>query len=76
MEFRLRPLGFMEYFAKQQLSGSLFCKKLHKTQGSQSKFHESNTLKLVDRLTYLGSSVSSTEKNIGHAANEGMGSYR
>ena len=33
MEFRLRPLGFMEVFEK---------KKLHETQGSQSKFHELN----------------------------------
>ena len=24
MEFRLRPLGFMEFFAKQQSSGSYF----------------------------------------------------
>ena len=30
MEFRLRPLGFMVIF---------FVKKLHETQGSQSKFH-------------------------------------
>ena len=33
-------------------------------------------LKLVDKFTYLGSSVSSTEKRHRHAANEGMDSYR
>ena len=33
-------------------------------------------LKLVDKFTYLGSSVSSTEKDIDNAANEGMDSYR
>ena len=33
-------------------------------------------LKLVDKFTYLGSSVSSTEKGHRYAANEGMDSYR
>ena len=50
MEFRLRSLGFKEFFAKQQSSGSwenemnrkLFCKKLHETQGLHSKFYELN----------------------------------
>ena len=32
--------------------------------------------KLVDKFTYLGNSVSSTEKGHWHAANEGMDSYR
>ena len=32
MEFRLRPPGFMEFFYKTR--------KLHETQGLQSKFHE------------------------------------
>ena len=35
MEFRLRPLGFMKFFTKQQLLTAwwlLFCKKLHETQ--------------------------------------------
>ena len=35
MEYRLRPLGFMEFFAKQQ-------SKQHETLGSQSIFHELN----------------------------------
>ena len=34
-----------------------------------------SSLKLVDKFTYLGSSVSSTKKDW-HAANEGMDSYR
>ena len=34
------------------------------------------SLKLVDKFTYLGSSVSSTEKKHRHTANEGMDSYR
>ena len=34
------------------------------------------SLKLVDRFTYLRSSVSSTEKRHRHAANKGMDSYR
>ena len=33
------------------------------------------SLKLVDKFTYLGSKVSSTEKRHRHAANEGMDSY-
>ena len=33
-------------------------------------------LKLIDKFTYLGSSVSSTEKRHQHTANEGMDSYR
>ena len=37
MEFRLRPLGFMEFLAK----------KLHETQGSQSKFHELNMIYIL-----------------------------
>ena len=35
-----------------------------------------SSLKLVDKFTYQGSSVSSTEKRHRHAANEGMDSYR
>ena len=34
------------------------------------------SLKLVDKFTYLGSSVSSTEKNYRHTTDEGMDSYR
>ena len=34
------------------------------------------SLKLVDKFTYLGSSVSSTEKDIDHTTDEGMDSYR
>ena len=37
---------------------------------------EGTSLKLVDKFTYLGSSVSSTKKRHRHAANEGMESYR
>ena len=37
---------------------------------------DGTSLKLVDKLTYLGSSVSSTEKDIDTSANEGMDSYR
>ena len=37
---------------------------------------DGTSLKLVDKFTYLGSSVSSTEKRHRHAANEGMDSYR
>ena len=37
---------------------------------------DGSTLKLVDKFTCLGSSVSSTEKRHRHAANEGMDSYR
>ena len=37
---------------------------------------EGTFLKLVDKFTYLGSSVSSTVKGHRHVANEGMGSYR
>ena len=37
---------------------------------------DGTSLKLVDKFTYLGSSVSSTEKKHRHAANEGMDSYR
>ena len=34
MEFRLRPLGFMEFFAKQQSSGSCcFAKNSMKPRG-------------------------------------------
>ena len=33
-------------------------------------------LKLVDKFTYLGNSVSSTEKENRHEVNEGMGSYQ
>ena len=50
MEFRLWPMGFMEFIAKQKSSDSkenktllpddsCFAKKLHETQ---SKFHELN----------------------------------
>ena len=46
MEFRLRPLRFMEFFSQnknpQEDNKMLFCKKLHETQGSQSKDHEFN----------------------------------
>ena len=41
MEFRLRPLGFMDFF-KTIIIRQLFKKKLHETQGSQSKFRELN----------------------------------
>ena len=37
---------------------------------------EATSLKLEDRFTYLGSSVSSTKKRHRHVANEGMDSYR
>ena len=37
---------------------------------------EGTSLKLVDKFTYQGSSVSSTEKRHRHAANENMDSYR
>ena len=37
---------------------------------------DGTSLKLVDKFTYLGSSVSSTEKGHRHTANEGMDSYR
>ena len=37
---------------------------------------DGTSLKLVDKFTCLGSSVSSTEKDIDHTANEGMDSYR
>ena len=46
MEFRLRPLSFMEFFAKQKQQCLMVVvlqktpKTLHETQGSQSKFHE------------------------------------
>ena len=51
MEFRQRPLGFMEFFLQNNnhlavkkifltARWLLFCKKLHETQGSLSKFHE------------------------------------
>ena len=36
---------------------------------------DETSLKLVDKFTYLGSSVSSTEKDR-HTANEGIDSYR
>ena len=36
---------------------------------------EGTSLKLVDKFTYLGSSVLSTEKEHQHTANEGMDSY-
>ena len=36
---------------------------------------DGTSLKLVDKFTYLGSSVSSTKKDI-YTANEGMDSYR
>ena len=36
---------------------------------------EGTSLKLIDKFTYLGSSVSSTKKRHWHAANEGMDSY-
>ena len=36
---------------------------------------KSSSLKLVDTFTYLGSSVSSTEKRHSRATNKGMGSY-
>ena len=38
MKFRLRTLGFMEIFAKQQSSGKI----LHEIQRSQTKFHKLN----------------------------------
>ena len=37
---------------------------------------DGTSLKLVDKFTYLGSSVSSTEKDIDTEANEGMDSYQ
>ena len=37
---------------------------------------EGASLKLVDKFTYLGSSVSSTEKGHQHTTNESMDSYR
>ena len=37
---------------------------------------DGSSLKLVDKFTYLGSSVSSTKKRHRHTANEGMDSYR
>ena len=37
---------------------------------------DGTSLKLEDKFTYLGSSVSSTKKGHRHAANEGMDSYR
>ena len=37
---------------------------------------EGTSLKLVDKFTYLGSSVSSTEKGHRHAANKSMDGYR
>ena len=37
---------------------------------------DGTSLKLVNKFTYLGSSVSSNEKKHRHAANEGMDSYR
>ena len=37
---------------------------------------DGTSVKLEDKFTYLGSSVSSTEKRHRHTANEGMDSYR
>ena len=37
---------------------------------------DGTSLKLVDKFTYLGSSVLSTEKKNRHTANGGMDSYR
>ena len=37
---------------------------------------DGSSLKLVDKFTYLGSSVSSTEKKHRHTVNEGMDSHR
>ena len=37
---------------------------------------EGTPLKLVDKFTYLGSSVESTEKDHRHEVNEGMDSYQ
>ena len=34
------------------------------------------SLRLVDKFTYLGSNVSSTENNIGHTTDESMDGYR
>ena len=47
MEFSLRPLGFMEFLQNNNHQAvkkmkKENCKKLHETQGSQSKFHELN----------------------------------
>ena len=47
MEFRLRPLGFMEFFLQNNNHQAVnkmpddccFVKKLHETQRSPSKFH-------------------------------------
>ena len=53
MEYKLWPLGFIEFFAKQQSSGSyeneilLFCKNIHETKGSQFIFLELNNIYLI-----------------------------
>ena len=45
-------------------------------QAGDISTQDGTSLKLVDKFTYLESSVSSTEKDIDSAANEGMDGYR
>ena len=54
----------------------LFISNIIVLSSNELKAIHGTSLKLVDKFTYLGSSVSSTEKDIDTSANEGMDSYR